>query len=126
MSEQSWSELRADIAAEGDISVVYAWQLRDAAGWAKLGPNVIVDIANQLELNDLGTLPRGGRLPLSQNEGVRVYLKDSRLGQVVEAVLSPSAKGDDLLREIGSNSSDAAVVLDRIRTIVCPSPSLSS
>jgi hypothetical protein len=126
MTVQSWVELKKEIETDGDIKVVYAWQLRDAAGWAKLGPNVIVDIANQLEANDLGTLPRGERLPLNQNAPVRVYVKSSRLGNVIEAVLSPSAKGDDLLREVCSDSNDAAAVLERVRSIVCPVPSLSS
>src|SRR6476619_1867357 len=101
---QSWDDLKAEIQAEGDIKVLDAWQLRDAAGWSKLGPNVIIDIANQMEENDLGTLPRGERLPLNQYAQVRVYVKGSRLGQVVDAVLSPSAKGDQLLREICSDS----------------------
>ncbi len=120
MSDDAWDELRAEIDSEGGIKVIPAWRLRDAAGWAKLGVNVIVDIANQLRDHDLGTLPVGRPLPTNQYADVRVYSKNSRVGQVVDAVISPSAKGDQLLREVGlDDSNDAIAVLDRVRQLVC-------
>jgi len=123
MSDDGWEELRREIDAEGGIKVIEAWRLRDLAGWAKLGVNVIVDIANQLRDHDFDTLPVGKALPTNQYEDVRIYTKGSRLGKVVEAIMSPTAKGDQLLREICSSddANDAIAVLDRVRQLVCPS-----
>jgi hypothetical protein len=120
MPDDTWDGLRAEIESEGGIKVLPAWRIRDAAGWAKLGVNVIVDIANQLQEHDLGTLPVGRPLPTNQYAEVRIYSKASQLGKVVDAVISPSAKGDQMLREIASDdANDAIAVLDRVRQIVC-------
>jgi hypothetical protein len=116
----TWDGLHAEIESEGGIKVLPAWRIRDAAGWTKLGVNVIVDIANQLREQELGTLPVNRPLPTNQYAEVRVYSKTSQLGKIVDAVISPSARGDQLLRELASDdANDAIAVLDRVRQIVC-------
>lgn len=115
--KRNMTELRQAVEAEGNISVVPMWRLRDAAMWDKLGRNVVADIANLLDQNGMGTLPHGEPLPLSQNASVRVYVQRSRVGDLVSAVINPSGRGDAVLREAGMN--DAGDVLDRIRTLVC-------
>jgi len=112
-----WADIKAAIQAEGGIAHIQMVQLRDAAGWGKLGVNVVVDIANKLRDQGIGTLPAVRQLPLSQYEQVRVHLKNSRVGEVIAAVTKPSISGDKLLRDIGDD--DAAEVLDRVREMVC-------
>ncbi len=109
--------LLAELDADGGLKVLPMWQLRDAAGWDKLGARVVVDIANLLAQYGMATLPAGAQLPVSQHDSVRVYSQRSRIGSLIEAVLQPSGKGDQVLREAATN--DAGDVLDRIRTIVC-------
>lgn len=115
---KSMETLLAEIDADGGLKVLPMWQLRDAAGWDKLGARVVVDIANLLGQYGMATLPASEQLPLTQTESVRVYSQRSRVGNLIEAVLQPSGKGDQVLRE--ASTSDAGDVLDRIRTLVCP------
>ncbi|HEY1572364.1 MAG TPA: hypothetical protein VGG05_13550 [Pseudonocardiaceae bacterium] len=112
-----WDQLRDEIEAAGGIKTFEMARLRDVAGWAKLGVNVVVDIANHLRDNDMDTLPQKKQLPLSQWEEVRVYSTRSRVGKVIGAVLKPSSQGDRLLAEIGNE--DAGDVLEKVRRLVC-------
>ena len=112
-------KIKAEIEAAGCIKRYEMWRLRDAAGWGKLGSRVVVDIANELEANGIGYLPANQTLPTDQNRVVSLYIKSSPLGRLVQAVLEPSKNGDERLREAGS--SDAAQVVERIRSLVCQS-----
>ena len=111
-----YAKLRDHIEAQGGIATVPMWQLRDGAGWDRLGVNVVKDIARKIERAGIATLPATDVLPYSRDEVVRVYLVNSRVGRVIEAVLEPSKAGDKLLREIGSD--DASEVLDAVRELV--------
>jgi len=118
MSDDPWGDLKAEIDAAGGIKVMYMWQFRDASGWMKLGPQVIIDVARKMSDQDIGTLPYGEPLPMYGDYQVRVFLTTSRVGRMIDAVVSPSAKGDALLREIGAD--DSAEVLERVRQMICP------
>lgn len=111
------ARLREEIEAKGGIAVIPMWKLRDHAGWDRLGVNVVKDIAAKMRRGGLATLPAMEVLPYSQGVMVRVYVTEGRLGEVIAAVLAPSAGGDKLLREIGSD--DAAEVLEAVRDLVC-------
>src|SRR5262245_55581606 len=97
--KKNMQELRGEVEEEGNIKVVPMWQLRDAAGWDKLGRHVVSDIAALLHEHGMGTLPAGESLPLAQSSSVRVYVQRSRVGELVEAVTNPSGRGDAVLRE---------------------------
>ena len=114
---KKFEDLREEIAAEGGIKQVPMWKLRDAAGWDRLGVNVVKDISNKMRRAGLATLPAMDVLPYTQEAQVRVYVVDSRVGQVIDAVLEPTRAGDQLLKEIGMD--DAADVLDAVRELVC-------
>lgn len=125
MAESAWDKTRrtnmvnllADVEAAGGITVMPMWQVRDAACWDKLGTRVITDIANLLSHHGMASLPAGQPLPLSQDQHVRIYSQRSRVGALADAILEPSGKGDQILREAGTN--DAGDVLDRVRALVC-------
>jgi len=113
----AFDKINQRVAEAGGIAVIPMWELRDAGGWAKLGVNVVVILANLLDEAGLGTLPVGQQLPLDQAGAVRVYQQKSSIGAVVEAVIKPSGKGDETLRRLTSD--DAADVLDQVRSLVC-------
>lgn len=102
---------------DAGIAVIEMSELRDAGGWAKLGTNVVKNLATLLDEAGLGTLPVNQPLPIDQYASVRVFQQKSPVGQVVEAVTSPSGRGDGVLRQL--TSGDEAEVLERIRELVC-------
>ncbi len=128
MSDEDWEtsrrnkvrNLASEIEDEGGLKTVTMARLRDTAGWDKLGPRVLTDIANLLDEHDVGFLPATETLPLSRDASVRLYNRRHPVGGLIHAVLNPSARGDELLREAASN--DAAAVLERIRRLVCATP----
>jgi hypothetical protein len=111
------AKLREEIEAKGGIEVLPMWRIRDAAGWDRLGVNVVKDIASKMRRGGLATLPAMDVLPCTQHALVRVYVREGRLGKVISAVLEPSYDGDKLLREIGGD--DASDVLEAVRELVC-------
>jgi hypothetical protein len=111
------ARLRDNIESKGGIAEVPMWELRDHAGWDRLGVNVVKDIASKMRRGGLATLPALGSLPISRHAIIRIYVTDSRVGDVIRAVVEPSSKGDDLLREIGGD--DASDVLKAVRELVC-------
>lgn len=128
MANEDWETTRrdemrklvAEIEDEGGLKTVTMARLRDTAGWDRLGPRTLTDIANLLDEHDVGFLPANETLPLSREASVRLYNRRHPIGGLVQAVLSPSARGDDLLKEAASN--DAAAVLERVRRLVCTTP----
>jgi len=111
------ARLREQIEAEGGIATVSMEELRDHAGWERLGVNVVRDIASKMRRGGLATLPSMETLPISRQAEIRVYVTDSRVGDIIAAVIEPNAKGDKLLREIGGD--DASDVLKAVRELVC-------
>lgn len=116
-TRERFLEIEQVVADAGGIAVLEMWQLREAAGYAKLGVNVVKTLAKMLDEAGLGTLPVGAALPLDQMSQVRVYKQHSPVGGVVDAVTRPSGKGDDVLRRLTAD--DADEVLERIRELVC-------
>lgn len=111
------ARLRDKIEAKGGIAEVRMEELRDHAGWDRLGVNVVKDIASKMRRGGLATLPAMETLPISRHAIVRIYVTDGRVGDVIRAVVEPTPKGDDLLREIGGD--DASDVLKAVRELVC-------
>ncbi|QBI56296.1 hypothetical protein [Streptomonospora litoralis] len=94
----------------------YMVDLRNLTGWKKLSGNIRKEISSSLYAVGVGHLPQ--ELPGNQNEEVRLYALDSRIGEIVAAVLSPSYRGDTLLQDLVADSSDAGGKLKRIRQIL--------
>jgi hypothetical protein len=108
-------------ASEGQIEVVTLQQLREALGYKKLGPRVLSDVSQKLAGQGLGYFPRyvidDNDLPRAWEE-VRIYLKDSPVGKVIQAVLDPTETGDQYLLEASGSDNSAAEILDRIRALL--------
>ena len=112
----NYEELRELVGRSGDLLEVTMYELRNAHGAGKLGVRVREEIQDQLAGVGLGFFP-GADLPSYQEHSVRLYRRGTAVGNLVDAVLHPSARGDQLL--LDSTSSTAADVLKQIRTLVC-------
>lgn len=118
----SVTELKETATEEGGLAVVTLLDLREMLAFKKLGVRVLNTIAEELISNGLGYYPPelldSNDQPRQWDE-VRIYVKDSALGKIVDAVLSPSTASDTLLLEATSGSdASAAEILDQIRTLL--------
>lgn len=105
----------------GDLLAVSLLDLRQALGYDRLGVRVLRWIADGLDGEGLGFFPQWvldgevNNAPRA-HDVVRVYRKGTPLGKVIDAVLDPTNRGDELLRQSGSG--DAASTLERIRELL--------
>lgn len=110
----TYDELVANVDSNGGLHRATMEELRDAHGASKLGVHVRSAIRSELASRGLGVLPN--ELPSYQHEEVRVFRLGSPIADIVNAVVTPSASGDMLLREVGGHEAE---VLNKIRELVC-------
>ena len=112
---QSYDALRKQVDADGGLYTSSMEQLREIEGAGRLGQHVRASISNNLAAHGLGHLPT--ELPSYQEFQVRVYRLGTALADVINAVLSPNATGDQVLRQVAT--ADAQDVIKKIRALVC-------
>lgn len=115
-------ELRELLEESDGLEVVTLQELRESIGYRKLGPLVLNSVAEKLVGQGIGYFPEwvidANDMPRGRQE-VRVFLKDSQLGRIVQSVLEPTDTGDRRLLElVGEGDSSAADKLEQIRTIL--------
>jgi hypothetical protein len=114
-SYHTYQEIRDAVEEDGGLIVTTMEVLRDVHGVGKLGVHVRKGIDDRLGSMGLGHLPY--ELPSYQHEEVRIYRLGSEIAKVVEAVIRPSAEGDELLRS--SLGTEAQRLLSQVRELVC-------
>ncbi|MEW6048431.1 MAG: hypothetical protein AB1609_18465 [Bacillota bacterium] len=72
-------------------------ELRDAAGFGKLGSNVVQRISQELANRGIRHFPR--HLPTYQWEVVRLYESDSVAARLIKAAVTPGREEDEVLRK---------------------------
>jgi hypothetical protein len=104
----------------GGVLCISLGELREAVGAGKLGRWVLQEIREELEAAGLGYFPK---VLLEENEEprqhqqIRVYRKGpGTLARVIDAILEPSVRGDEVLRDLGSD--DTRETLAQIRRLV--------
>lgn len=116
---KSMDDIKSAAEAQGGLIVASLLELREAMGYGRLGERVLSHIARELENQGLGYYPahvlEDNPTP-RQHEMVRIYIKSSKLGEMVSSVLSPSEHGDELLRERALDENAGMVA--EIRTIL--------
>lgn len=113
----SFEGIKEEVDANGGVTTVFAWQLRDALGAGRLTERINGRISDELATRGMGHIPYDvSALPLTQNGLVRVYDATSSLGKVIEAAHKPGEQADVRLRE--AINSEAAGILEQIRAIV--------
>lgn len=114
--DANFQVVRKIVAEDGNLHVFEMGTLRNAQCAEKLGSTVRKEIIRSLEGAGLGFFPPHDDLPKYQDEMLRVYVRGTPVGRVIEAVLSPSADGDRALREIGGG--DASAKIEMIREVL--------
>ena len=117
MDITTYDDLSQHVDAEEGILLMSMGDLRDVHGAGKLGSNVVAGIADKLASVGLGHSPAS--LPTSQWGRALIYRKGSPLARLIEAINEPSDKSIEVLKEVGTRSSEASDTLRRIRELVC-------
>lgn len=109
--------LRDRVEEAGGVLTLTMEQVRNACGFERIGSNVPGRIAHRLTRAGFGFI--GGledepvdRLPSHRFSEVRIYLRNTPVGRIIDAALKPGKSSDDLLLEAAS---DAHEKLDRLR-----------
>jgi hypothetical protein len=95
---------------DGGFAKLTLGELREIVGARRLGRFVLAEIGEWLEAHDLGYFPASVLLDNTeprQTQEIRVFSRKdvSPIGAVVDAVQTPTALGDRLLRELNSSDS---------------------
>lgn len=112
---KSYEELREAVNTNDGIFKVTMSDLKTIHGAGRLGVHVRDTISRELASHGIAHIPR--ILPANQVEPVRLYLLGTPVADVVSAVLDPSDRGDQTLRDIGT--SEAQEKLRLVRELVC-------
>ncbi|MEZ4447760.1 MAG: hypothetical protein R3B72_52270, partial [Polyangiaceae bacterium] len=103
------------VELEGDLITTSMETLRNLHNAGRLGVHVVSGIQDRLANHGLGHFP--DPLPNYQHEEVRIYKQGTQVAKIVEAVLSPSDRGDRVLREAANV--DTSEKLQKIRELIC-------
>lgn len=102
------------------VLAVSLGELREALGHNRLGVRALEQIATSLAGEGLGYFPEWVLTDQNQapryGDVVRVFRKGTGLGEVVTAVLEPTDRGDERLKEIADG--DAVEILSMIRLLL--------
>lgn len=114
----TYEELRQLVERRGGIHRVSMGSLRDINGAGKLGIHVVSQIKRSLSRAGLSILlPLGEtEVPRYQDEYVMLYLTQSKVGELIEAVQAADAGAVKLLRDLAGDNS--AEKLQAIRDIL--------
>jgi len=110
----TYADLAEQTAARGDVLNV-EMKLRDIHGAGKLGVHVAQNISDRLNSLGMGHFPEV--LPQQQWEQVRIYIRGSAVGKLIEAALTINSSSNRTLRD-AANNEDSQVV-KKIRELVC-------
>lgn len=121
MAEVSWvrtdseiDDLVAEIKKAGIIATTLGDLRIRIAHVDRLGKHVLALIEQKLDGHGIGYLPKtvfASTAPRQQQEA-RLYLHDSSIGRVIDAVLDPSTIGDAVLKELAMSVPDHPVAND--------------
>lgn len=116
----NFKALADEVRDNNDVMAIDLGKLRSTLGYDRLGKTVLRTIANELESVGLGYFPLAildeNEYP-RQNDTLRVFRRGSAMAEIVQAVLKPTMKGDERLRE--ASAGDTGEVLKQIRLLVC-------
>jgi hypothetical protein len=110
-----YEDVKSRVLETQGVYVTTMEELKKAHGATKLGVLIREAISNRLKGHGLGHIP--AELPSYQTDEVRLYQLGTALGNVIEAVLNPSAPGDQILLQVVDT--DAQETLAQIRQLVC-------
>lgn len=107
-------DIRDAVEENGGVLTLSMEELRDAHGAERLGVNVRSAITSRLRKLGLNHQPYV--LPAYQEDTIRLYLADSAVAKLLQAVSHTGPRWDKVLREAAN--SDASEVLHKVRELV--------
>jgi hypothetical protein len=112
------ARLQTKLESNRGVIVLRVETIRDHCGYARLGIYVVQQMARKLDRAGIGFLPvESTEFPMNRNEKVALYLKSSRVGQVLEATRRPTlASSMQTFR--AANTDDAADLIEEIRSLI--------
>ncbi len=113
---KTMEDIKAAVEANGGLLTLKMEALRDAYGAGRLAKIVRENILKTLRGLGLGHLPAGD-LPNEQEESVRLYKLGTPIGDLIDAVITPSPAHDEEIRQV--IKADNSVILNQIRELVC-------
>ncbi|HEY3139479.1 MAG TPA: hypothetical protein VGJ86_00015 [Acidimicrobiales bacterium] len=114
----TFQELRETVERRGGVHRISMGDLRDINGAGKLGIHVVTQIKRSLARAGLSILLRTGTadVPRYQDEYVVIYVTQSKVGEIIEAVQQADLGAVKLLRDLAGD--DSAEKLQAIRDIL--------
>src|SRR5258708_1698654 len=112
---KTYADLAAATAAQGNVMTIEMAKLRDIHSAGKLGVHVAENISAKLDSLGMGHLPEV--LPQTQWEGVRIYVRGSAVGKLIDATRKIDSANDRILRAMANNEDSETV--KKIRELVC-------
>jgi len=112
---KTYADLAEATTAQGGVVNIEMMKLRDIHGAGKLGVHVAQNISDKL--NSLGMGHQPEVLPQQQSEQVRIFIRGSAVGKLIEAARTIDSGSNRILRE-AANNEDSQVV-KKIRELVC-------
>lgn len=92
-----WNGIKEEVEKNDGVLTVTMEKLRTVHGSKKSGVNVRAEISETLAGMNIAHIPQ--ELPSNQKELVRLYKKDTPMGNLIDTVLQPSERNDGELRE---------------------------
>ncbi len=114
----TFEELRESVERRGGVHRISMGDLRDINGAGKLGIHVVTQIRRSVSRAGLSILlPAGSTdVPRYQEEDVVIYVTQSKVGEIIEAVHAADASAVKVLRDLAGD--DSAEKLQAIRDIL--------
>lgn len=98
ISHERIEELRSKVESNGGILTLSMVEIREVAGARRLGSNIRADLGKALRKAGIGHNPE--ILPNNQFALVRLYLQDSPLPRIIEALDDLSPESDSILVDL--------------------------
>ena len=110
----SLQQVKDAVEEHGGILTVRMLALREAHGAERLGSLVRDEIATRLQ--QLGLAYQPDPLPRYQEEEARLYTRDGKVAELINAARQVGPRHDAVLRQAAGNTS--AEIIDRIRELI--------
>jgi hypothetical protein len=116
-----WASIKQKVEDNGNVLTVKMKTLKQVHGNDRLGANVVENIKNQLADIGIGHVPT--TLPATESHFIRLYIKSTPMGELIEKVLSnelantiatPNIPNDEKLKAIFKSE----VLVEKIRQLV--------
>lgn len=101
-TKDNFRDILDEVKADGNLKTYQMEDLRDAAGYSKLGKYVREEIEEELRAQGLRSYPE--ELPKYSDTRIRLFIPNTDVAELIDAVTTPSSEGDELVREAVSES----------------------